>query len=286
MSESFDALHARLSALPAFFVGGLPRSGTTWVQQLLNSHPEILCVGESRYMDDLIPALYTAMQGFAQRRAVEPWAPGARGPAPHHMGPVFRAAFASLAVANIGNKDPERLVTVGEKTPENVVKLERLWATFPKARFIHVIRDPRDGAISGFHRFRSKLPSELERARYLEVYTKDWNQRLREARRIADGKPYLEIRYEDLHADTENRAAELFRFLGASCDAALIKGAIENASFERLSGGRKPGEEDTSSHYRQGLVGGWRDVLSDAEVQIATRNAGPLMAEFGYLSDI
>lgn len=283
MSESFDALHARLSALPAFFVGGLPRSGTTWVQQLLNSHPEILCVGESRYIDDMVPALYKAMQGFAQRRVAEPWAPGAKGPAARHMGPVFRAAFASLAVANIGDKDPKRLVTIGEKTPENVVKLDRLWAAFPTAKFIHVIRDPRDGAISGFHRFRSKLPSKLERERYLDVYTNHWNQRLREARKLATEKPYLEIRYEDLHADTENRAAGLFRFLSGSCDVALVNAAIENASFERLSGGRKPGEEDTASHYRQGLVGGWRDVLSDAEVQIAARNAGPLMAELGYM---
>lgn len=286
MSDPFETVHSRLRELPAFFIGGMPRSGTTWMQQLLNTHPEVLCLGESHFMADLAPDLYKKVKEYGERREAKArtWGPTVRPPSPEQIWPFLRSAFAMVAAANLDGKDLDRLVTVGEKTPENLAAMEFLWKIFPSSRIIHVIRDPRDGALSGFVRFSAAIPEDCSRADYIELYCGQWSERILKARKSGAGRAdYLEIRYEDMHAATAEKAAELFAFLGVSTAPGIVGGAVEAASFESLSGGRRQGEEDPASHYRKGTVGGWRDVLTTEEAGIAERVAGPLLAELGYL---
>lgn len=284
MVDEVEAVIRRLYDLPTFFVAGLPRSGTTWLQQMLNAHPELLCLGESHFVNDMVPGLYNLLWNFTKSRsnADRTWAPGVVGPNADQMMPVLRMAFAALAVANLGDRDLTRLRAVGEKNPDNLYHAERIWRVFPQARIVHIIRDPRDGAVSGFARFRARLPKEMTRPDYVGRYSKDWASRIETARGVAKDRPYMEIRYEDLHADTPNRAAEIFRFIGVSDAPADVAVATEASSFERLSGGRKQGEVDPASHYRRGEVEGWRDELTEEEVQAAERNAGKMMASLGY----
>ncbi|MDF1792489.1 MAG: sulfotransferase [Thalassobaculaceae bacterium] len=284
MADSTEAVIDRLNDLPVFFVAGLPRSGTTWLQQMLNAHPQVLCLGESHFMNDMVPELYQVLWNYTKQRAKgqRTWAPGVVGPQPVHMGPVFRMAFAALAAANLGDKNLETLVTIGEKNPDNLFHAERVWRVYPDARMVHIIRDPRDGAVSGFARFRPRLPEEMTREQYVDAYSKDWASRIATARVASAGRAYMEIRYEELHADTFGRAGEIFRFIGVSDDTADVALATDASSFERLSGGRKQGEKDATSHYRRGEVGGWRDELTEEEVRMAERNAGEMMTSLGY----
>ncbi len=284
MPDSIEATVRRLNSLPVFFVAGLPRSGTTWLQQMLNAHPKVLCLGESHFMNDVVPDVYKVLWDYTKKRekGSRTWAPGVVGPKPAHMGPVFQMAFAALAAANLGDKDPDDLVVIGEKNPDNLFHAQRVWRVYPKARMVHIIRDPRDGAVSGFARFRPRLPDDLTRPEYVEAYSHDWVARIEAARSAAKGRAYMEIRYEDLHADTFRHALEIFRFIGAPEDPEMVRAAMEAASFERLSGGRKRGERDATSHYRRGEVGGWRDEMTPEEIAIAERNAGALMTAIGY----
>ncbi|WPZ36173.1 sulfotransferase [Thalassobaculum sp. OXR-137] len=284
MSEEIEAVIRRLYDMPVFFVAGLPRSGTTWLQQMLNAHPQLLCLGESHFINDMVPGLYNVLWNFTKSRKnpERTWAPGVVGPQLDHMIPVLRMAFASLAAANLGERDIGALRAIGEKNPDNLYHAERIWRVFPDARIVHIIRDPRDGAISGFTRFRARLSQDLTRTQYVAAYAKDWASRIATARGLAKDRPYMEIRYEDLHADTSARAAEIFRFIGASDDPSDVTTATEAASFERLSGGRKQGEVDPASHYRRGEVGGWRDEMTPEEVSAAERAAGRMMAAMGY----
>ncbi len=65
-AEHQDRL-VRLARCQLFFVGGAPRSGTTWLQYLLDSHPEVCCRGEGLFMKHLAEPLETMM---AARRQV------------------------------------------------------------------------------------------------------------------------------------------------------------------------------------------------------------------------
>ena len=284
MADETEALIKRLYDLPVFFVAGLPRSGTTWLQQMLNAHPELLCLGESHFVNDLVPGIYNLLWKFAQARKnpEKTWAPGVVGPQVQHILPVIRTAFAALAAANLGDTDLTRLRAIGEKNPDNLYNAERVWKLYPEARMIHIIRDPRDGAVSGFARFRARLDKNMTRPAYVAAYSTDWAARLTKVREVARGHRYLEIRYEDLHADTAGRAAEIFRFIGVSDDPADVASAIDASSFERLSGGRKQGEVDAASHYRRGEVEGWRDEMTAEEIAVAEHAAGKMMASMGY----
>ena len=284
MADETEALIKRLYDLPVFFVAGLPRSGTTWLQQMLNAHPELLCLGESHFINDMVPGIYNLLWKFTQARKNpdRTWAPGVVGPRVEHILPVIRTAFAALAAANLGDTDLTRLRAIGEKNPDNLYNAERMWRLYPEARMIHIIRDPRDGAVSGFARFRARLDKTLTRPAYVAAYSKDWAARLTKVREVARGHQYLEIRYEDLHADTSARAAEIFRFVGVSDDPADVAVATEASSFERLSGGRKQGEVDQTSHYRRGEVEGWRDEMTAEEIAAAEHAAGRMMAAMGY----
>lgn len=273
-----------LGGLPMFFVGGLPRSGTTWVQQLLNGHPQLVCLGESHFFNDLLPELAKAVRGYGARRAAghNTWAPTVRGPDINNIVPMYQAAFVALVQANLDDREAGDLVAIGEKTPDNIMLLHRVWNMFPAARFVNVIRDGRDGAVSAYIRFRSKLPAQMTQLDYARAYAEGWVGRIREARKLGQGRHYHEVKYEALHADAEAEAARLFAFLGADSRVEAVRAALDTASFERLSGGRKRGQEDPASHYRRGEVGGWAEVLTPAEVEAFEAIAGPLMDELGY----
>lgn len=284
MVQDFQDRYGRLASLPLYFVGGLPRSGTTWVQQLLNAHSQLLCLGESHFFNDLVPRLRGVVSAYGQRRAEsrDTWAPTVRGPGPEALGPMMHAAFIALVQANLEGRRPEDLVALGEKTPDNIMKLQAMWSTFPDARFVNVIRDGRDGTVSAFIRFRSKLPEEMTRLDYARAYARGWSARIAEARRVAKGRPYIEVRYEALHADPTGEAGRLFAFLGADTGQQAMAEALNAASFESLSGGRKRGQQDATSHYRRGEVGGWADVLTEEEVRAFEEIAGPMMDTLGY----
>lgn len=284
MTRDYMSEAQALGKLPMFFVGGLPRSGTTWVQQLLNAHPQLVCLGESHFINDLLPSLVKTWTGYAERRAEgrDTWAPTVRGPTANLARPVFHAAFVALVQENLEGRSPGDLVAIGEKTPDNIMHVREIWTQFPQARFVNVIRDGRDGAISAFIRFQSKLAPKWSRADYLEAYAKGWSSRIAAARKLAPGHQYHEIRYEAMHADPEGEAGRLFRFLGAGTEQPVVQAALAAASFEKLSGGRRRGEEDATSHYRRGEVGGWAETLTAEELAVYEAIAGPMMDELGY----
>lgn len=284
MVRDVNAEMGQLARLPMFFVGGLPRSGTTWVQQLLNAHPRVLCLGESHFFNDLIPAFARVVNAYGQRRAEgrSTWAPTVCGPDVSLFAPMFHAAFVALVLENLDGRPAGSLAAIGEKTPDNITRLPYIWSTFPRARFVNVIRDGRDGAVSAFIRFRSKLPAAMTRPEYVRAYAEGWSSRIRDARRMAPGRAYHEIRYEAMHADPDGEAARLFAFVGAPDDPAAVRAALDTASFESLSGGRQRGDVDPASHYRRGEVGGWADTLTPEEVAAFEAVAGPMMDELGY----
>ena len=279
------AIQHRISELPTFFVGGMPRSGTTWLQQMLNAYPSILCLGESRYVNEVVPQLLKVMETYGEGRAVSrgTWAPTVAGPSLDQIRPLLRTAFTCIAAANLGERPVDQLLAVGEKTPDNLFNLGKLRFAYPESRFLNIVRDPRDGALSGFIRFRARLAKDLKREDYVVEYARLWNQRIRDARRFfEDGRPYYELTYENLLTNTEAQLTDVLGFLGVPVEAPSVAAALDASSFETLSGGRTRGDEDAASHYRRGQAGGWRDDLSERERSGVLNMAGDLMAEFGY----
>jgi len=273
-----------------FFVLGCQKSGTTWLQHLLNAHRQICCGGEGHVVDLLVPLLQQAVSAYngrqAQRRAV-----GldvlltsldvlglARTLADRILSGYLQSAAASTTA---------QISAVGDKSPENALSLPTLNRLYPDARFIHIIRDGRDACISGwFHlRRQGKTDRFNSLAEYAAYFAEDhWSRYIESARSAAAQLPdrYLEVRYEQLHADATGETRRILEFLGVDASPAAVGACVEGGAFEKHSGGRRAGQEDASSFYRKGVVGDWRSHFDDAASASFAQKAGRLLHALGY----
>lgn len=217
--------------------------------------------------------------------------------------------FLSKEVARTGRR------IVGDKSPQHTENLDEIFEIYPDARIIHIVRDGRDVAVSAMHHWWrlatdredgvfDLTPEELgirddyaaDRERFLSegrsIFTEERLSQLarrwdyRTGKGSVDGgalygERYLEIRYEDLVADTPAVFGRVLDFLGASSEARVIERCLRSSSFERASS-RSQGEEDSASFFRKGIVGDWRDVFTQRDREIYKGLAGDRLVEFGY----
>jgi hypothetical protein len=279
-----DALQASaaIGRRDVFFVIGCQKSGTTWVEQLLDHHPRLCCRGEGHISDVAGPLLEHAVKVYNEQNRTN-----------QVLKPVDLLALArSLADRILGRylsrcDDPVAILAIGDRTPEGAIGMPALTALYPRARFIHVIRDGRDAAVSGWAQVRrvgsnDRFDSLADYARFFA--DRHWVPYVTRARAAAGrlGERYHEVRYENLHADPAGETRCMFRFLGVSADDVTVRSCVQQASFRALTG-REPGVEDPDSHYRKGIVGDWRNHFDDETLRQFEAVAGPLLAELGYV---
>jgi hypothetical protein len=98
------------------------------------------------------------------------------------------------------------------------------------------------------------------------------------------GANYAEVKYEDLLKNPKEELGRLLEFLGADASEEVVSECVSAASFERLSGGRKRGQE-ASSFYRKGIAGDWKRVFTERNKEDFKAGGGDLLVELGYEKD-
>jgi Sulfotransferase family len=217
-------------ATPPFFLVGNPRSGTKMLRELLNVSPDLwMSDVESHFIPKYTRTVarygdLADRQNFQRltddlRKARAFWQWEHRGvhveteawyrACPRHDWPgVIAGLFQCVRAAEI--KDPPKPwaeVVWGDKTPVYMGEVGLLDDVFPQARFIHIVRDPRDCCLSSEDAWGN---ASLRTAH-------EWAQRVRACRTagLALGpERYREIRYEDLIEDVPRVLGGLFDFLG------------------------------------------------------------------------
>jgi hypothetical protein len=96
------------------------------------------------------------------------------------------------------------------------------------------------------------------------------------------GKNYTEVRYEGLLHRPGVEIGRLLEFLGVDPAEETARRCVEAASFEKLSRGRKRGEEDPSSFFRKGVAGDWKNTFTRRDREIFDVEAGELLTRLGY----
>jgi len=265
-----------------FFVCGCQKSGTTWLQRLLDQHAEIRCDGEGHPGDILAPAVAMALDAADREPRLA-----------RKVGSEARAATMRFVIdQTLGRyveeaEDPAAIRCVGDKTPESAARLELLVQLHPAARVIHVIRDGRDGTVSGWaHHGRAGTQDRFATfADYAELFARSfWVPYIRTARAVGAGLGgrYLEVRYEQLLADPRGETGRMLEHLGVDAGESSVDACVAGASFDRLSGGRRRGQADDASHWRKGVSGEWRTAFDADALERFERHAGDLMDELGY----
>ncbi|WP_207005578.1 tetratricopeptide repeat-containing sulfotransferase family protein [Trinickia mobilis] len=210
IAEAFTPeLFARLrgkgepSELPVFIVG-MPRSGTTLIEQIASSHPQVTGAGE-------LSALRLAVEGsglFPDR------VPGMTGEDAARLGRDYLSRIAPLA------RGRARIV---DKMPANFLYAGLIPLILPGARIIHSRRDPVDTCLScytklfsGEQQFTYNQTELGEFYRYYERLMAHW-------RAVLPAQRFIEVDYEAVVDDLEGEARRLIDFLGLSWDDACVR---------------------------------------------------------------
>ena len=288
-TASVAPIHDRVAALLAkrlFFIVGCQKSGTTWVQRLLDGHDAVRCHGEAYLAPVLLPVLKQALELYNGKQKA--------GDIGRFNNEQLRALFAT-AVALIFDRWVEGapVQCVGEKTPEHALCLPTLLEVFPAMRVIHVIRDGRDVAVSGwFHNLRQNEARFRARFADMPAYIKylvqaHWVPYIRAAQAFGQlhAEQYLELRYEQLIDDPHEQTARMLAFLGVDESERSVSRCVEAGAFQALSTGRRPGQEDRGSFFRKGVAGDWRQHFDQRCVDAFEEHGGSMLRELGYVEE-
>ena len=269
-----------------FFVVGCPRSGTTLIRALLDAHPDVAIPTESHFIPRILRRSDLTNAGgdfdasqLAHILSTEPrfraWGmetsvleSAIRAAQPTHAAAGIEAAFDSYAHSR-GKS------VFGDKTPNYVLDLELLVSHFPGAKFVIVVRDGRDVALSLLD--QSWGPSSLPAA---AAY---WRRRVLagyEFVSAADTNQVHVVTYEDLVQRPESGLEALCQFLGLSVDDAMLDFPAHQSSLTR-------GLKHPESHQRLGMpitVGtrNWQTSMTSGSVACFEALAADALCANGY----
>jgi LPS sulfotransferase NodH len=173
----------RASQIPVFIVG-MPRSGSTLVEQILASHPAVHGGGE----------LLQSRQLFESA-----------GADPH--------ATAMAVLERLRRSAPEAL-RITDKDLLNFLHLGRIHATFPRARIIHCRRDPLETCFSAYTKLFVGAFDFTYRMDELGSYYRNYHALMGRWRQLLPERVFCEIDYESLVAEPRRETARLLAFLG------------------------------------------------------------------------
>ena len=188
------------SRMPIFVIG-MPRSGTTLIEQIIASHPLVHGAGELQTFNDVVLTV--------------------RGPDGNTLRyPEFVPALDAAALRQIGARyiaDVRKLAPSGErvtdKMPSNYYFAGLIHLALPNAKIIHSVRNPVDTCISCFSKLFTAEQNHTYDLAELGRYYKRYETLMAHWRRVLPAKSILDMRYEDVVADLERAGAPHHRLL-------------------------------------------------------------------------
>jgi len=270
-----------------FFIIGTGRSGTTLVQSMLMSHSRIFLPPETRYFGvtdpDLILGAGQRKPGDLDRYLAAAWPDWSRREFGLDEAEVrsaiaatdlsTRAVFLALAGLWSARSGKPR---IGEKTPNHEKSVARIRAVFPEARFIQILRDPRDVVVS---KRDHQLQGHASIFRYARSMRKVYDRHAEYVRTLPKDV-YLTVRYEDLVSDPEGQVRTMCAFLGEEFEPAMVR-PHERAS-KGFAGFEAGWKDLTLQPLTLSRIGRYREKLTPREIRTVERAVGHHLQELGY----
>ena len=271
------------AVFPIFVGSG--RSGTTLLRTIFNAHPQLAVANEPQFMgtaarqrgrlegadldtDMFLKTVfgnpnYTRL-GLDQR-SVEA---AVMSSAPETVAEGVRAVFGVYAAS-------ENKPLYGDKTPGYVVQISDLAAMFPEARFVHLIRDGRNVALSYIE--RPWGPSTVGQA---ALYWRSRVGRGRTAGATIGTRRYLEASYENLVDDPETEVRRICEFLDLGFEPEMLQ--YQSAAESFIASSHQP--EAFTALVRPPTSGlrDWSNAMSEDDVALFEAIAGGLLTDLGY----
>jgi hypothetical protein len=277
---------------PYLFIVGCPRSGTTLLRRLVDTHPLVAVIDEMRW----IASFFERREGLTPEGLVTPDL-------------VDRLlAYDRFATLEINREQLARLIDtadpvpyptfvtgifdlygqaqgkslVGDKTPRYARRIGTLHALWPEAKFVHLIRDGRDVCMSilnwkkADHALGRFSTWEVDQVSTAAVWW-EWHVRLgREDGGSLAPNLYHEVRYEELVSEPAKECENLCDFLDLPYDDAMLK----------FHEGRQKADPslDAKKAWRPLTPGlrKWSEQMPTEDLERFEAAAGDLLEELGY----
>jgi Sulfotransferase family len=258
-----------------FFLLGHDRSGTTMLRLILD-RGDVAIPPESMFLLDVDrsrPAAEVLREAWNHPR-VRLWGLTGEPPAvPDGLGPAdaFRFAVSAPFVAYAEREGKSRWA---DKTPAYIGHVDRLAETWPEARFVVLVRDGRDVALSV-----TNVPFGPNNA---WAAARSWARAIRQGREAAARYPgrVLELRYEDLVTDPEREVVATCNFLELEYSPDML--AIERTDRSKVVEDQSAWFTNVWSGITTAAAGKWKTELSPRDVEVFESVAGAELRLLGY----
>ena len=233
------------------FIVGMPRSGTSLVEQILASHTQVFGAGELNHIKTLAGEL---LHGQESRLSA-------------HLAGLRSPQLDALAdrYLNLLGREATEARRVTDKMPANFLWLGLIAQMFPRAHVIHCVRDPRDICLSIYFQQFSQAHPYAQDLDDLVFYYRCYETMMSHWQQVLD-LPLLEVRYEQLVDDLEGQARRMLDFLGLTWDEGCLRFHRSGRAAATASWGQVRQPIYTRSVHR------WRRYQAHLH---------PLIAEFG-----
>jgi Tfp pilus assembly protein PilF len=250
-------------------LGGHPRSGTTLLEQVLDSHPDIISLEETTiFHDDAYMPLTRKLPDDTPMLSV-------LEAATTDTLRQSRANYLRSAELFLGEPIGDRLLI--DKNPSLTFLIPLLLRVFPEIKLLIPLRDPRDVVLSCF---MQDMPLNQGSSAYLtlesavEEYVAMMN--LWQALKPMLKGHYIEVRYEDMVEDLASIARKALNFLGAPWDERVL--GFDKHARQKVV--RSPTYADVTQPVYKRAMGRWRNYQKYLEPQLGKLE--PFVKAFGY----
>jgi hypothetical protein len=265
---------------PPFFIVGNDRSGTTMLRMILDSGPDVAIPPESMFLTDVTvpdggdadwPALLDQVWHHPKVRLWQ--LPGEPPPIPPGLEPADAVRFvlgAPFAAYARKHGKPRW----GDKTPHYVHHVELLSQIWPDARFVVLVRDGRDVALS-----LRRMPFGPNNAWAAAQW---WARGIRAGAAAQQAHPdrVLTVRYEDLAGDPATHVPAVCAFLGLSYDAAMLD--LAHADRSKIVEDQRSWFPTLFDGINTTAVARWRHEMPVREQAVFAALARDELAQLGY----
>lgn len=228
------------SNLPIFIIG-MPRSGSTLTEQIIQSHPDVYGAGEIKTLSACIGAVrmkYPSLPKYPAMARV--------------MRPTQFAAIGERYLKAVGSYS-ETAKRVTDKLLTNYYFAGLINTLFPNAKIIHTMRNPVDSCLSSYTKlFKDDMPHSYD-FREIGRYYGKYYELMAHWRKVLPAGAMMDVQYEDVVANTEEKAKEIIAFLGLEWDDRCLKfhesdRPVKTASVSQV---RKPLYKSSVERWRR-----------------------------------
>jgi tetratricopeptide (TPR) repeat protein len=225
--------HGFKDATPIFIVG-MPRSGSTLLEQILDSHPQVHGIGEHKLLGTIMNEYIVGEEGFKNfsSKTQEEIS---------HIGKEYVDQLRTFAKQNktFLNKSKSNQVFIANKMLSNFFYIGFIRTILPNAKIIHTMRNPMDSCFSCFGRFFEKTMNFTYSLKEIGEYYVRYIQLMEHWHKVVPNTYLLDVSYENLVTNFESEARRILEFLELPWDDNCLsfhknKRLVETASIAQV----------------------------------------------------